>query len=153
MLFFTAPPVAVDDAGGGAAGKAGGVRGHSLRYLAEKARRGDALAQKRKARDEVLASAEREAKRTRLAAEVQGGQELERLKRDALRALEQQLAQHAVLDELDDEHLGRWSEAQATAAEQADMVEAGRRRREEVEGKVLGGGGVFGDDWDNGVVV
>ncbi|KAK3113736.1 hypothetical protein LTR53_008674 [Teratosphaeriaceae sp. CCFEE 6253] len=132
VMFFVAPPVVVEGAAG--SGEAGvGVGGHSVRYLAEKARRaGGGAGRKRKVRDEGRAEAEREqgAKRSRLVAESQGVREWEHLERAAGRMLEQRLRESAGQDELDDEHLGRWSEAQGLAGEQnLMMAERAARRR------------------------
>ncbi|TKA63637.1 hypothetical protein B0A55_11096 [Friedmanniomyces simplex] len=145
VLFFTAPPVAVDIV------TESGVRSHSIRYLAEKARRQDSLARKRKTRNELLQSQERLAKTARLETQIKDAEALQEVKRRALRALEQQLRESAG-EELDDEHLGRWSEAQAQAVEMERLMGERGVRREEGRRVGLMGAGVFGDDWDNRVV-
>ncbi|KAK3621187.1 hypothetical protein LTR56_017157 [Elasticomyces elasticus] len=145
VLFFTAPPVEVEMRTGD------GVRGHSVRYLAERARRKQTLERKRKVREDDVLAREREVKQQRLEDGFKAQDKVGGMKRKALLALEQQLRVSVAGDELDDEHLGRWSGAQALAVEQGRMMEerglarrAGRRVR-------LVGGRVFGDDWDNRV--
>ncbi|KAK4960557.1 hypothetical protein LTR10_003453 [Elasticomyces elasticus] len=145
VLFFTAPPVEVETRTGC------GVRGHSVRYLAEKARRKQTLERKRKVRgDDVRASGEG-AKRQQMHSEIKTVEFMQGLKRKALQALEQQLRVSVAGDELDDEHLGRWSGAQGLAVEQGRMMEERGLARRAGRGVRLVGGGVFGDDWDNRV--
>ncbi|EMD00274.1 hypothetical protein BAUCODRAFT_30748 [Baudoinia panamericana UAMH 10762] len=142
VLFFTAPPVAVAVDGGGV-----GVKGHSVRYLAEKARRAQLLAKKRKVREEELQMEERVGKKIRVEEEARVREEVERLKRRALGVLEEQL-RDATVGELSDADLARLGEAQRMAVGQRKAVEAHAGRR--VEGRrVRLESGLFGDDWDN----
>ncbi|KAK1002967.1 hypothetical protein LTS01_004235 [Friedmanniomyces endolithicus] len=87
----------------------------------------------------------------RLEMQIRDAEELQGVKRKALFALEQQLRESAVV-ELDDEHLGRWSEAQGLAVETEKLMEERGVRREEARRVRLSGTGVFGDDRDNRVV-
>ncbi|KAK3630807.1 hypothetical protein LTR56_017224 [Elasticomyces elasticus] len=145
VLFFTAPPVSVETRTGS------GVRGHSVRYLAEKARRKEALERKRKVREEDVLAQENRFKQQRLDDSFKAGDLVQGVKRQALRALEQQLRDSVAGDELDDEHLGRWSGAQGLAVEQGRIMEERAGAREGGRRVRLVGGGVFGDDWDNRV--
>ncbi|KAK5729631.1 hypothetical protein LTR17_011818 [Elasticomyces elasticus] len=145
VLFFTAPPVEVGTRTGS------GVRGHSVRYLAERGRRKGMLERKRKARDDDLQASGEGAKRQQMHSEIKTVESMQGLKARALRALEQQLRDCVAGDELDDEHLGRWSGAQALAVEQGRMMEERSLAREGGRRVRLEGGGVFGDDWDNRV--
>ena len=86
MLFFTAPPVAVENSTGAATG-------HSVRYLAEKARRAETLAQKRQERDLQQQTEERVAKKARLGDQTQTEKDIEALKIRALSVMEKQLGQ------------------------------------------------------------
>ncbi|KAK5132972.1 hypothetical protein LTR08_008335 [Meristemomyces frigidus] len=84
VLFFTAPPVATEEV-------VTGTRGHSIRFLAERARRKDGLARKRKERELRVQMEGRVAVEGRVEAEAQMAGEVERLKRRALGSLEGQL--------------------------------------------------------------
>lgn len=136
VLFFTVPPVSVDD------NKA--LRGHSVRYLAEKARRENLLAQKRQARDEERRQAERAAKRLCLEADERVASDLQELKIRALSVLKSQIAETTDLDDMDMRRLG---EAQKMSREQARAIETNERRRAERRSVKLAGG-TFADDWD-----
>ena len=144
VLFFTTPPVAVED-------KKAGMGGHSVRYLAARARREEMLKQKRKERDEKREEEERVAKKARVAAEEHVEGEIEALKRRALGVLEQQLAA-SVKGRLGDVEVGRLSEVQKKVREREAEAEENERRREREWKMGLEGSGVFGDDWEGRVV-
>ncbi|KAK5126249.1 hypothetical protein LTR85_010484 [Meristemomyces frigidus] len=141
VLFFTAPPVATETANIAAGG-------HSIRYLAEKARRKETLEKKRKQRELDKQMEDRVAKKARLEASITMAEEAEQLKMKALHVLEQQLAASTV-GELDDADLSRLSAAQKIALERQRMMEEHEAKRMEVRKLRLDGGSVFGDDWDN----
>ncbi|KAK5690426.1 hypothetical protein LTR97_012294 [Elasticomyces elasticus] len=145
VLFFTAPPVGVETKTGD------GVRGHSVRYLAERVRRKQTLERKRKVRDDDVLAQENWSKQQRLEAGFKAQDKVGGMKRRGLRVLERQLRVSVAGDELDDEHLGRWSGAQALAVEQGRIMEERGLARRAGRGVRLVGGGVFGDDWDNRV--
>lgn len=140
VLFFTAPPVATAESSD--------VAGHSVRYLAEKARRREMLDKKRKQRDLDKQMDERVAKKARLEASSQTAEEVEQLKRRALQVLERQLVAPTVR-ELDDGDLSRLDAAQKAALERQQMMEEQDVKRTEGRKLRLDGGPVFGDDWDN----
>jgi len=144
VLFFTAPPVAAEDAGSAA-------KGHSIRYLAAKARRREELEKKRKERELEKQQEERVTKKAKLEVNVQTVHEVDEMKRRALGMLEQQLAS-STAGELDDEALGTLSAAQKAAVERQRVMEEHEVRREIVRRIKLEGGPVFGDDWDNRLV-
>ncbi|KAH9825843.1 chromatin structure-remodeling complex subunit rsc1-like [Teratosphaeria destructans] len=145
VLFFTAPPVAIDDS-------TPSVKGHSIRYLAEKARRKDMLEKKRKAREMEHQQAERVSKKAKLDNLKHAASEIETLKRRALHALERQMAETAVA-EMDDRDLADLSAAQITAMERQRMMETGARKREESRMLRLDAPAAFADDIDNRVVL
>lgn len=142
MLFFTAPPVIPDQA-------EDGVRGHSVRYLAAKARREEAQAQKRKQVLLERQASERVAKKARVEEGERTREDVQELQRRALRSLEAQLAQN-VEGELDESDLARLVEVQRREAERNGVVLAHERMRSEGRKVVLSGNG-FADDWDNRV--
>ncbi|TKA24239.1 hypothetical protein B0A50_06003 [Salinomyces thailandicus] len=144
VLFFTAPPVASDDAGGLA-------KGHSIRYLAEKARRTGILEKKRKERELEYQREERVAKKAKEDADMATAGEIEGLQRKALASLEQQAAE-STARELDDGDLARLGAAQKAAMETESVLKEHGARRSAVRGIRLDGGAVFMDDWDNRVV-
>lgn len=116
--------------------------GHSVRFLAEKARRG----LKRKGGEGVEEGVVKKAR-------VEGGgvvatEDVEGMQRRALAVLERQLVTGAAQG-LGDVELGRLSAAQKAVVEQDALREEGRVRREGVRMIRLEGGGVFADDWDN----
>ncbi|KAM0717422.1 hypothetical protein Q7P37_007274 [Cladosporium fusiforme] len=140
VLFFTAPPVIPDE-------PIGVAKGHSVRYLAEKARREDSLRQKRKAAELEKQAAERVAKKARIEQIQQVTHDLEATKRRALGELEAQLAA-SVTKELDDGDLGRLTAAQkATAQQRLASLEHEKQRIE--SRKVSLSNSAFADDSDN----
>lgn len=143
VLFFTTPPVS---AGQGATGL---PTGHSVRYLAAKARRAQQLAQKRQERDLQLQADERLAKKARLEADERAGEDIEALKKRAFSVFETQLAD-GVDGDLGDRGLTRLSAAQKAAAEQMQAMALNDARRDEVR-RIRLEGDVFADDWDNRV--
>lgn len=144
VLFFTAPPVCTSN------GASDSLGGHSVRYLAEKARRAEQLAQKRKEQELQLQKDKRVAKKARLDTDRQTDVEIEALKRRALGVLEAQLAQ-SVDSELTDQELGQLSAAQNAALEQSRAIEANGIKRAEMR-KIKLGGDTFRDDWHGRVI-
>ena len=143
VLFFTTPPVSVENGTGAATG-------HSVRYLAEKARREETLAKTRQERDLQNQMEERVAKKARLDAEAQTEGDIDALKKKAWSVVERQLAA-SVDGELGDRELGNLSAAQKAMMEQMRAVEANETKRAEMR-KVSLGGSQFADDWDNRVM-
>ncbi|GAB7361351.1 hypothetical protein MBLNU230_g1407t1 [Neophaeotheca triangularis] len=145
VLFFTAPPTVVEDT-------PGKVTGHSVRYLAAKARRAELLAQKRKERDETLPDEQEAAKKIKLAEETAATQaRVEALKARALKTFEEQMAVSAAgtLSERDLEVLEARQKAvrERQAAVEVKMKE--RRERREVKlgpGRLGFGEGSFADE-------
>lgn len=138
VLFFTTPPLHMER---------DGPRGHSVRYLAEKARRADAVAKKRKEREIQQQAEERTVKRARLEEDKQTAAKIDQLKHRALEVLDKQLAQ-SVADQLDDRDLGILSAAQKAAQERKKQVEENERRRASMRSVTLGSN-FYADDWDS----
>jgi chromatin structure-remodeling complex subunit RSC1/2 len=82
ILFFTAPPLDVPRPVLG-----GRLGGHSLKYLAKKARDEEALAQKQRERDERLESEMREKRKREAEDEERRREEVKRLKSRAIEVL------------------------------------------------------------------
>lgn len=139
MLFFTAPPVIPGE-------PTGSVKAHSVRYLAEKARREASLAQKRNASQLEKQASDREAKKARVEESQQAKRDLEAMQKRALRELEAQLAS-SVDGEFNDSDLARIAEGQRAAATQLQACEAHQRSRDESR-RVKLDSNVFGDDLD-----
>ncbi|KAL1303346.1 hypothetical protein AAFC00_006745 [Neodothiora populina] len=91
VLFFTAPPMylAADD------DKSAKNLAHSIRFLADRARRRDEIARKRKAYEDSKADAQKAAKRARLQDARSVAQKREESRQEALAALEEQLVEGA----------------------------------------------------------
>lgn len=142
VLFFTTPPVQVD--------REGGVQGHSVRYLAEKARRAEMLGKKRKEREEQREAAECEAKKARSEEVERLFAHLEEVRRKALKALNEELAA-AVAGGLDIHKVIALSAAQKTASEQHQQQEANERKRAATRSVNLGSA-FYADDWDSRLV-
>ena len=140
VLFFTTPPVSLEN-------KTGVPPSHSVRYLAEKARRAELLAKKRQERDLQKQMEERVAKKARVDADKEIQHEIAALKRKALGVLEKQIAT-AIDGELGDGELRNLSAAQKAMSEQMRAVAANEANRARMR-NVGFGEGVFGDDWDN----
>ena len=140
VLFFTTPPVASN-------GTFGEATGHSVRYLAAKARRAEEISKKRQERDVQKQQEERVAKKARLDTQQQTNQDIETLKRKALSVLEKQLAV-SVDAELGDAELASLTAAQRSIEEKLQAVEVGERKRNELR-KVRLGEDVFADDYDS----
>jgi chromatin structure-remodeling complex subunit RSC1/2 len=139
VIFFTAPPVIPS-------APTGGVKAHSVRYLAAKARREASLAQKRTAMDLDKQASERATKQARIEQTQQASRDVEAVKRRALLELETQLAVAAVR-ELDDDHLTRLAERQVEAARQ-HMTFVEHERQRNVSRRVQMDRNVFTDDWE-----
>lgn len=139
VIFFTAPPVIPSE-------PTGGVKAHSVRYLAAKARREASLAQKRTATDLDKLASERATKQARIEQAQQASRDVETVKRRALRELETQLAAAAVR-ELDDDGLARLAEGQREAARQHLTFVEHKRQRSESR-RVQMDRTVFSDDWE-----
>lgn len=90
VLFFTAPPVQLDDAGPGGSK----TLGHSIRYLAQKFRREEETAQKRKAFEAAKAEAQQTKKKQRVADAAAMQDSLEKLKMQAFETLHTQLTEN-----------------------------------------------------------
>lgn len=142
VLFFTTPPVSVE-------ANAGVPIGHSVRYLAEKARRAELLAKQRQERNLQHQQEERVAKKARLDADKQLEADIGAMKRKALTVLEKQLAT-AVDRDLGDRELSDLSAEQRTMVERMRAVEANDAKRAEMR-RVRLGENVYADDWDNRV--
>ena len=140
VLFFTTPPVASN-------GTFGEATGHSVRYLAAKARRAEEISKKRQERDVQKQQEERVAKKARLDTQQQTNQDIETLKRKALSVLEKQLAV-SVDAELGDAELASLTAAQRSIEEKLQAVEVGERKRNELR-KVRLGEDIFADDYDS----
>ncbi|KAK5003886.1 hypothetical protein LTR39_006304, partial [Cryomyces antarcticus] len=93
VLFFTAPPLDTVSPV-----KEGAALGHSVRYLAAKARREQSLRQKRWAEDSELKEKEATRKRVKREAEESLTRDIAQLKEKALQALEDKLV-HATREE------------------------------------------------------
>lgn len=140
VLFFTAPPLIPADSGATAIG------GHSVRYLAAKARRAEELAQKRKQRELDKQAAEQAAKRAKLEEAKRTDAEVEKLKHRALKALEDQL-RSATDGQLSEGDLSRLAQAQEATRKLRLEVEERKRHRAEAS-KINLTGDTFADDWD-----
>ena len=124
----------------------GSVKAHSVRYLAEKARREASLAQKRNASQLEKQAAERVAKKVRVQQTEQAKRDVEAMQRRALSELEAQLAS-SIGNELDDGDLARLAESQNAALKQQRVAQEHERSRLESR-RVQLDNNVFGDDWD-----
>lgn len=157
VLFFTTPPVTTTSASMSAEDGGGGVSGHSVRYLAAKARREEVVQKARKdAELQRHKEEERVAKRAKLESSQQQTErdDLAALKKEALGVLERQLAE-GILDgegQLGDRDLRNLSAAQKAMSEQMRAVRANGVKRKEVRKVRLGGEREgFGDDFDTRV--
>lgn len=112
MLFFTAPPLNVDQP----LTKEGRALGHSARYLAAKARKEAAKAEKRKADEADVSGRDDSAKRTKVEEEDRFKQAVKDLNNKALKALEDQLA-IATKSELEASFNGRTKDGLALVLE------------------------------------
>jgi chromatin structure-remodeling complex subunit RSC1/2 len=139
VIFFTAPPVIPNE-------PTGSVKAHSVRYLAEKARRDVSLSQKRNASQLEKQAAERVAKKARVQQTEQARLDVEAMQRRALGELEAQIAS-AIGSELDDNDLARLAEGQKAASKQLRVAQEHERLRLESR-RVQLDNNVFGDDWD-----
>jgi chromatin structure-remodeling complex subunit RSC1/2 len=122
------------------------VKAHSVRYLAEKARREASLSQKRNASQLEKQAAERVAKKARVQQIEQAKRDVEAMQRRALGELEAQLAA-SIGDDLDDADLARLSESQKAALKQERDTREHEKLRIESR-RVQLDNNVFGDDWD-----
>ncbi|KAI7119027.1 hypothetical protein KC352_g33420, partial [Hortaea werneckii] len=171
VLFFAAPPVTSagdhyqpsdapnisgsSGSGSGSSSSSAVGKGHSIRYLAEKARRKEDLAKKRTGREMEVQHEQRVAKKVKLEDDAILQAEVEGLNRRALECLEQQLVD-ATKGSLTAEDLRRLEVVQRRVVEQEREVEEHEVRRKMVRGVDLegvgSGGGGFADDWDNRVI-
>lgn len=136
VLFFTTPPVGVE--------KEIGTRGHSVRYLAKKARQQELISKKRKERETAALETERSAKKPR-GDEDAVGNRIEGLKVKALDVLDKQLTTSisGVLGE---------KELEALSQKQRGMWEAEKLREENAKSRaamrsIRLGSTFFTDDW------
>jgi chromatin structure-remodeling complex subunit RSC1/2 len=139
VLFFTTPPVGKE--------QEIATRGHSVRYLAKKARQQETLSKKRKEREYAAAEAQREAKKARVQADEGVATSIETMKAKALRVLDKQLAT-AVAAGLGEMEMEQLSEAQKTMFEANKLREENAKRREAMRSIRLGST-FFTDDWDS----
>lgn len=142
MLFFTAPPVAAE-------GTTGAATGHSVRYLAAKARRAEEIAKKRQVRDLEKQLEERVTKKARIDSDKQTDHDIEVLKKKTMSVLEKQLAT-SIDAELSDEELANLTAAQKAMVERMRAMEVNERKRADIR-KVRLGDNLFADDWDSRV--
>lgn len=142
VLFFTTPPVGVN--------QEITTRGHSLRYLAKKARQQETLSKKRKEREEAVVKTERLAKKAREAAAEQAVTSIEAMKARALDLLDKQLAT-SVAGDLSDQELAQLSEAQKSMFEANKLREENAKSRAAMRSIRLGST-FFTDDWDSRLV-
>lgn len=143
MIFFTAPPVIPSE-------PTGSVKAHSVRYLAEKARREAALSQKRNASQLEKQAAERVTKKARIQQIEQAKRDVEAMQRRALGELETQLAS-LIGDDLDDADLARLTASQKAALKQERDTREHEKLRVESR-RVQLDNNVFGDDWDGRLI-
>ena len=144
VLFFTTPPVpSVTESDSTASG-------HSVRYLAARARREEMLAQRRKEREMERQAGERVAKKAKLEKDEQARGEIEKMKVRALGVLESQLAA-SVQGVLEDKELGTLSQAQKGMEERERRLRESEEKRTERR-KVGMESKVFGDDWDSRIL-
>jgi chromatin structure-remodeling complex subunit RSC1/2 len=139
VIFFTAPPVIPSE-------PTGSVKAHSVRYLAEKARREASLTQKRNASQLEKQAAERVAKKARIQRSEQAKHDVEAMQRRALGELETQLAS-SIADDLDDADLARLTASQRAALKQERDTREHEKLRVESR-RVQLDNNVFEDDWD-----
>ncbi|KFX92303.1 hypothetical protein V490_05440 [Pseudogymnoascus sp. VKM F-3557] len=138
VLFFTAPPLDVPRVPGGAR-----VLGHSLKYLAKKARDEEALAKKRAGRDEKVEEEAREKRKRDEEAEERRADEVKRLKERAIEIFNQQIERST--EKLYGDMYGadakavmeaerlRLERLQAEERQQKEIMERNEREREERE--------------------
>lgn len=139
VIFFTAPPVIPSE-------PTGSVKAHSVRYLAEKARREASLSQKRNASQLEKQATERVAKKARVQQTEQAKRDVQAMQRRALGELEAQLAS-SIGSELEDSDLARLADVQKAALKQQRVAQEHEKLRIENR-KVQLDNNVFGDDWD-----
>ncbi|SMY29063.1 unnamed protein product [Zymoseptoria tritici ST99CH_1A5] len=142
VLFFTTPPVGLE--------QTGAPRGHSVRYLAEKARRQELISKKRKQREEEKDKADKVAKKARLEGAKQVMSDVEAMKIKALAVLDRQLAS-SVAGDLGDADLAQLSAKQKAVVEAKRQREENDRRRQAMRSIRLGSD-FFADDWDSRLV-
>ncbi|KAK4988650.1 hypothetical protein LTR66_007256 [Elasticomyces elasticus] len=90
VLFFTTPPINIEPEK-----KEGAALGHSVRYLAAKARKQEMLTQKRKQIDLEAEEQERQAKKAKMETQEKMAAEVETLRARAMNILEEQLVHAA----------------------------------------------------------
>lgn len=155
VLFFTTPPVVSSGPGSMSNGDSSGApTGHSIRYLAARARRKEVIEKRRQEAELERQQEERVAKKARLDANQAAEVDIEKLKKKALGVLERQLAR-GVLDGgesglgMGEKELGDLSAAQRAMSEQMQAVRAnGAKRREMRRVRLDDGGGRFRDDFE-----
>jgi chromatin structure-remodeling complex subunit RSC1/2 len=122
------------------------VKAHSVRYLAEKARREASWTQKRNASQVEKQAAERVAKKARIQQIEQAKRDVEAMQRRALGELEAQLAS-SIGDDLDDADLARLAASQKAALKQERDTREHEKLRIESR-RVQLDNNIFRDDWD-----
>lgn len=148
VLFFTAPPVPNPPE---PISETNQPRRHTVRYVAEKARRAGLIAKKRKEREDRQAEATATNK-VRRNDEREISEQLDFLKGRALALLGHQLAL-SVATELEPREIQYLSAEQDSAREQRGFIEANQRRRNEARHFALGAEtGMYLDDWDTRLV-
>ncbi|KAF2169729.1 hypothetical protein M409DRAFT_64761 [Zasmidium cellare ATCC 36951] len=142
VLFFTTPPVSAD--------QDSLARGHSVRYLAEKARRADLLSKKRKERESQKEDEAQIFKKARVEEAQRSTGQIQGLKRKALDVLDHQLAS-SVKGKLGNQELSILSAAQKTELKRNLLMEKNKDKRDSMR-KVSLGSDFFADDWDSRLV-
>lgn len=135
-MFFTAPPLDVPRVPGGA-----GVLGHSLKYLAKKARDAEGLAEKRGERDGKVGEEAGEKRKRGEEEEERRAEEVKRLKARAIEELNRQIEKgtERVYEELYDgdakvvmeEERLRLGRLRAEEEQKIEIMERHAREREE----------------------
>ena len=153
VLFFTSPPLDVL-----APVKQGEAIGHSVRYLAEKLRRAEAIKEKRKREENTEMAEDARKKRTKQEEDSSLAAGIQALKDRAVNVLERQMteATEQVWKELygtkwiqgRELEIRKLEESQVKWRLNMDEVEEGKRKVRERETIFLKRGGVFLDDID-----
>ncbi|KAF7187772.1 Chromatin structure-remodeling complex subunit RSC1 [Pseudocercospora fuligena] len=143
VLFFTVPPVTVEQ-------PAEVPRGHSVRYLAEKARRAELIEKRKKEREAQKETEERVAKRARIEETQKMTTTVEEMKRKALQVLDKQLAA-SLVGEVGEQELNVISAAQKAEVERKKAQEENKEKRTAMRSIRLGSD-FYADDWDSRLV-
>ncbi|EME78170.1 uncharacterized protein MYCFIDRAFT_33966 [Pseudocercospora fijiensis CIRAD86] len=143
VLFFTVPPVTVEP-------PANVPRGHSIRYLAEKARRAELIEKRKKEREAQKEVEERVAKKARTEETQKMATTVEEMKHKALQVLDKQLAT-SLVGEIGEQELNIISAAQKAELERKKAQEENKEKRTAMRSIKLGSD-FFADDWDSRLV-